>query len=71
MYKCAVCGRTSEPRERCNLVAAERRQRTYVDEETGESRIGWEIVSEIKFCSQCFEKREAELAVKVASEAVK
>ena len=61
MYKCALCGKTSDPREKAGRTVIERREKIYTREvENGPPIIlgrGMEIVKEIVICSISCEER--------------
>jgi hypothetical protein len=57
MYKCDKCGKTSEPKEKCNIVPCEIRTKCYPmssSQARPEGTIGTEIVKERKLCNGCF-----------------
>ena len=49
MYNCDKCGKTSEPKEKCNVVPCKIRTKRYPEGTTGT-----EIVKERKLCNECF-----------------
>jgi len=50
MYNCDKCGKTSKPKEKCNIVPIKFRTKHYP-----EGTIGQEIVKEQKICNECNE----------------
>lgn len=50
MFKCADCGKTTEPREPQHKVVIDRRKVTYPN-----GSEGWEIAKEVALCEECFE----------------
>jgi len=50
MYRCEVCGKVSQPREKMYKIVVEKRLRRY-----SEGTIGWEIVKEFNVCHKCKE----------------
>jgi len=49
MYNCDACGKTSEPKEKCNIVPVRFRKKYYPEHNT----TGQEIVREQKLCNKC------------------
>jgi hypothetical protein len=62
MFKCELCNRSSQPREKSHKLVTKTRPRDYVNEhKRGLDKIkvtthGWEIVEEIQVCKQDFDK---------------
>jgi hypothetical protein len=48
MYNCEICGKTSQPNEKCNITAVQTRAKQY---ENGTQ--GYETVREKKICNEC------------------
>ena len=61
MFKCDMCGKITEAREKQHKKIVEVRQKTYYNKnEWGREKksVGHEIVRELNICEECTEKEE-------------
>ena len=61
MFICQKCDKVSQPNEPSVLVVSETRQVQYTNKlSNGDVRVsrGWEIVSELRVCSDCYKASE-------------
>ena len=72
-YKCDMCKKTANKKEKCNSVVTIKRSKEYYETYSKIDRVtrkktkhtklagtGWEIVKEIKVCNKCFTQLEEE-----------